>query len=738
MANSFEIFVKGDFKQVTKGFLDVSKKLDEISRKKLSFKLDADSKKFFESGGDTILKKLKNNLKEAQLGMQDMAKTAGRSKFDFKNFQEATNRVSDLHEQIQRVENTMNRAQSGPMRRFFMNTTTGVLRKFGLGSGATSAVEGGIGKLGGAGGTIASMLAAGAAMFTMGAYSNAKAGYGIFNASNAEKLKLYGYGAKKEDINKAVNEGEKNFYSSGETINQGAALTALTGSMKNLGEYQTMSRAYGLGMGDLIGTAGNLRQQGLSQNASMKTMMTMIGDSMGSGLERSRIGEYLQLIAGYTSQMAQQKFGGINVSDVSETVSEIMRRSNGYLGQPGGAMAAFGAMDKSISTAAKGGFNLGAVQHAINTLYPEATTEQKLMFMRRGLSQTGNERTRRENVASGLLTEDEAKAFSGVGGFRMAQTLARQALQEAEKANLTPASAGRLVSLRAFGGQVGEEEALTLARGLVSNMPSVASSSYEKLQENMMSDTEAIRHSTEGIHENTKAMLDIMRYSIGGSVSGTVDWVKGKWQGFQKLLYGNDEDMPAGPHNGFWSKALSLAGPLGMLGGNAMDYFGNSKGPTAPKANGNLFDLNYKTESIKKNAQKLQPTMSNFIIDLNNKMQEEYGVSPLITDTFSLSNVHAKRSKHKTGKAVDISMRGWNDDMYQYAKQIGKQHGVDFQFHNKGTAPHYHAEMMKDVVNAVNHLHDTVKTQREPEHRHKTNVIQNARTVPRYNNVIEY
>ena len=687
MANSFEILVKGDFTQVTKGFVDLSKKLEDISKKQFGFKMDADTKKFLTGGGEVVLKRLKNSLKEAQIGMSEMAKTAGKSNFDFKNFEQAADRVSKLQTQINSVERTINRATTGRTGKILMNLLGRGARAMGAGEGAIGAAEGLGGMLGGTAGTIATVGAMVAVGAGYGMYKAGKNGWNAWSQPLDTKLGLFGMGMGRRQMNGLINGGQNAMFSPEETLKQAYALMASSGSAKNLGSMQLMSRSLGIDMGQLIGVSGSLRQAGNSNNAVIRQMSIMIGDSVASGLERSRIGEYLSMISSYTGQLTQQNFGGVGTADVSRAVASVMAGNVGFFSQPGGAIQGLSAMDANIRSAIAGqGMNLGFVQQQLSKLYPGAAPEKTLMMGRRGLFQQLDQSQLDDAVSKGLLTKEEAADLQGKPAIDVARQLIRGSLQYTK--NMSTIQKGRMISANVFGGAVPEAQSLMFARGIMSPNSEVAQATMKQVNDAMKSDMERIRDSTEGTEKNTRIMAQIFSYMVGESFAKTAVGAHAAYERITQQMIGGGQ----GP-SGFGknvTKLLSATMPGGPLLFDLIDNWTGGKMFSSQNASDvsssstlSIGGLKAKSVAILNSMSQIDPRMQAFASALNTQMIDKFGTAPIITDTFLDKINHSRNSAHYSGEALDYRYKGMTPEMVELAKTIGQQYGVNFQLHTE-------------------------------------------------------
>lgn len=718
MANSFDILVKGDFKQVTKGFVDLSKKFEDISKKSVGFKLDKDSEAFFKDGGNKILGKLKNNLAEAKLGMKEMAKTAGHSAFDFKNFQEAAEHVSNLTNEINNVQKSLGNLEKSRGSRIISS----LVDKMGGGSGSgdmTTAVV--------SGGLISTVIKWAGKKLADASINEIYKGLDRFDAQSSDRIRLMGFGIGKTQQASAITAGRGGLYSPIETLKQMGALAQLTGTADGLSDIQRHSRAFGLDPSQLIGQSGELRQMGFSGREVQKQLASQIGEAVASKLERSRIGEFLEQVSSYTSTLAQN--GAVDPTAIAEAVRQVMDVSGGgFYGQPGGAISGLNSIDSYIKNSAKGGMGLGATSSVFSQMYPGASANELILKMSQGLFGPSDAELDAQ-LKSGALLPGQDKMFRGKTPLATFKAMFdqfdknTQGLEGAGKANYIASQLG-----------LSPNRALTLDNIIHSNKPQdIQEADLKKFLDSQTNEAMTpIEKSTEGIHADTTIIREIMLTQFGQGFAPIRNQLMKAANATEGATYGKVVSLLSSGSNGVGENSQDTGNGLYSIPSSINGIkiknsgFRDQNGLLTNRSAISSDGIHYKTDDIRDRFAGYAQSAPGLMAAVSNA-PSVLGMPQTITSSLRSEYENERaggvaNSAHLSGQAVDLRTNDKTPEeiasMAQYFKSLG------FKVVDEGD--HLHVQGQGDqaaLTSAIKELTDTIKTKSSENKVHKIDSI---------------
>jgi hypothetical protein len=175
-------------------------------------------------------------------------------------------------------------------------------------------------------------------------------------------------------------------YTPTETVQQARGIGRATGNIGAIYRAQQFGRAYGLDVGEAGGYMGSLRQAGYgfggevrgpggkmtaTRREGSRELTKIIEAGMISGLEKGRIGEFLQGVSSITGQLGSQLPGRINVSGIAAQAAtlgqsklpgfqgargmQLLARLNQAIQKPGGGEAGQSMMMQALGFGKPGG-----------------------------------------------------------------------------------------------------------------------------------------------------------------------------------------------------------------------------------------------------------------------------------------------------------------------------------------------------------------------------------------------
>lgn len=738
MSNSFDILVKGDFRQLTKGFIDLSKKFDDLGKKKLSFKFDESTKKFMSEAGAQVLRRLKTELAAANAEMKKFAKSAHESADAFGNFQKAAGRVSSITEDIRGVQQGVRGATQSRFGRAIGGAVRGIGGKLGLPEGLVgrglmgdAALFGG-GALGGAltGGALAT------AAYWYKGYKMGKEGLDAWHKQVPGKISLQGMGISNARQSQLMRGGASSLFGTDETLGQATALARATGTTEGLGSIQRYSTAFGLDPSQLIGMSGSYRQMGKGYDSTQNTLKGVLAEAVSSGIDRARLPEYLQEVSEYTGQMSEER--DVDPIAVARSVSEIMKNAGGgYFSQAGGATSALSAMDAMFKGSAQGGSSIGMTEKIMEQLYPGAGANKLLMMMERGTNQQIDPESLKRMVDTGRMSPEMAADLQGKSTHEVYSALARETSGQIKKMGLTGADAAIQASRSMFGGKVDPARAWDFMQSVLQGAsPKDQSDALAAALESATgNELKSIKSSTEGAYKEATAIREILLATIGKNLSAME--VKGM-QGLNAAeKFGYESMSGAAPDLGMknpdmkgqggWFDQLlnvlnggSSSSGGGSSGGGVFDRMSdyiNDKGIYAPKNNAggtvgfgsgasypNVKSADIGNQFLKENQQFQEDIGGEFA-----SLFPEFKMTSAFRDSMRNQGAKgAKNSKHTRGFAADFSRHGLSPERIAQAQAWSESKGYSLQYHSGPETPHYHLEATNKLINEVQKLNKTM------------------------------
>jgi hypothetical protein len=364
---------------VTQGFVDLSKKMENLSKKGVGIPLDPETKKFMSGAGEQILRKLNNQLAEARHGVREMVKDINKSPLGMQNANEAVDHFTRVSQNIRNVERSMQSLSTGRGGQILMGLLGRGASALGVGGNVVSGAQGLAASLGGVGGVVAGGAVLGLGAFAYGGYKMAQAGLRRFDEQAPDRMKLYGFGYSRQEQDLMIDMGRDSLYGPSDTLKQMTALAQVTGKVGLLPKIQQYSKAFGMDPSQMIGTAGDLRQMGFSGKDLNRQFANMMGEAVATKIERSRLGELWEQSTAYISQIAQNS--SVDPTKMMELIRNVMGMGgNGYFGTPAGAISGINMFDSYIKNAAKGGMGLGVVSSAYTEMFPNASANEKVIY----------------------------------------------------------------------------------------------------------------------------------------------------------------------------------------------------------------------------------------------------------------------------------------------------------------------------------------------------------------------
>lgn len=175
-------------------------------------------------------------------------------------------------------------------------------------------------------------------------------------------------------------------YTPTETVQQAVGIGRATGNIGAIYRAQQFARGYGLDVGEAGGYMGMLRQAGYgfggqvrgpggamtaTRREGSRELTKIIEAGMISGLEKGRIGEFLQGVSSITGQLGSQLPGKINVSGIAAQAAmlgqsklpgfqgargmQLLARLNQAIQRPGGGEAGQAMMLQALGFGKPGG-----------------------------------------------------------------------------------------------------------------------------------------------------------------------------------------------------------------------------------------------------------------------------------------------------------------------------------------------------------------------------------------------
>jgi hypothetical protein len=177
-------------------------------------------------------------------------------------------------------------------------------------------------------------------------------------------------------------------YGPTETVTQARGVGRATGNIGAVYKAQQFARAYGLDVGEAGGYMGMLRQAGYGFGGQVRgpggkmratgkegsrELTKIIEAGMISGLEKGRIGEFLQGVSSITSQLGTQLPGKINVSGIAAQAAVLgQSKLPGFQGARG--MQLLGRLNQAIQAPGGGEAGQAMVLQAMGFGKPGGTT----------------------------------------------------------------------------------------------------------------------------------------------------------------------------------------------------------------------------------------------------------------------------------------------------------------------------------------------------------------------------
>lgn len=546
MAGSFDFIVKGNFDQVRKGFVKLSKEFEDLSKKQLGFKLSPDAQKFFREGGKSMVSRLKDELKDVNREMEKLARTAGKSAEGFERFQGAATRAGELTKQIGSIERAVGRQRGGGgglagqlAGRFGGDGPLGMLAKAPLPAKVAMAV---------------------AATMTAGAYSFGKRGYGTFREQMDPRLGLMGKGMGRGQIDSLIQGGRGALSSPNETLQMLSSLLPVVGnsSISMTTGLQRYNKGLGIDGGTLVGAAGGLRQQGLAGDQLQKRFADMIGLAVSSEIDRSRLGEFVEQTSRLlTAVSARQEVGS---GSLAESIARIMRVSGeGFFGQPGGAVQGMMALDQSIRQGVSGGGQLGFTTSAFEGMFPGASANKIVTMMQRGAFGEIDPERLMQMVQRGTISGADAKELQGASPARIMRSMMQTA---------TPMLRGediwtKMQTMNRVLPGMDPLRALEM-HGIATSDKFTETEKQEKiadlLEDLTTSEMDRLNKTTEGMSKSVDIIRDVLLQEAGYKFAPTVDRIREMYfktqgkivggegkEGLMEQMLGSLEGLSAGP-----------------------------------------------------------------------------------------------------------------------------------------------------------------------------------------------
>jgi len=151
-------------------------------------------------------------------------------------------------------------------------------------------------------------------------------------------------GASKEDyLDSVKNSGSFAGYSRVDSIRLGEKLARATGSAtaNDVRNVQGIARATGADTDQLVDVASSMRKSGMGTSK----MYDMYLDAMTTGIEKSRLPEFMQISAKYLEDISKN---GIGKSSDTNLLARITSNSEMYRNNPEAAMSAIDSVNKSL------------------------------------------------------------------------------------------------------------------------------------------------------------------------------------------------------------------------------------------------------------------------------------------------------------------------------------------------------------------------------------------------------
>jgi len=357
--------LKSQLKSVTKEFKNFKKEIEAISE------AQADSSK--EQIDD--LKKLESAQKKTT---QEAVRAA---KQQAKATKQATDEIKNQEKELGRLGKVMNKIKESGVGRFAGGFAAGS-GLAGLGKGMGS-----LRGLGGTAGRLVSRAAGGILGFATSGITSAYQTYMQYGAAQAGLAGLGRPGQLRGGLRAAGGVGGAGLgYGPTETVQQARGIGRATGNIGAVYRAQQFARGYGLDVGEAGGYMGMIRQAGYgfggevrgeggrmaaTQRQGSRELTKVIEAGMISGLEKGRIGEFLQGVSSITSQLGSQLPGKINVSGIAAQAAmlgqsklpgfqgargmQLLGRLNQAIQRPGGGEAGQAMMLQALGFGKPGG-----------------------------------------------------------------------------------------------------------------------------------------------------------------------------------------------------------------------------------------------------------------------------------------------------------------------------------------------------------------------------------------------
>ena len=390
MAGNNTIKIDADFKSVTKGFETLGKELNKVAAKKVSIGID--DKRFKEAikFQQDVLKNTEKEIKRVSLAMSEA--------FDPKKVEQYRKQIQLLKEDYKQASDILKGLGGGRMP---------------SGSGGSSGGSGGGGFLGALGmGGIASKLGI-AGIIASAVYGLGKTLIGPAFSSAGSRIGLRGLGGLTTKQIQAIERGGVELgYSGEESRSQAYSLMRSTGGSSSLRSLQMLSRGTGIGVDELIGFSGNLRQAGVSEAKSARMLKEILTDAIGAGFDSSRVGDFLSSFTQYVGGIAQS--GDVNVNSVRAIFDNLMSGSTFFNQNSGRSLNAISAINEAFTSS---GPNSMFAIRALRKLSPDMSTADLFYNQRAGMFNAPNSTPLYRQFISEQLSSVMGKNIKAGGGL---------------------------------------------------------------------------------------------------------------------------------------------------------------------------------------------------------------------------------------------------------------------------------------------------------------------------------